>query len=113
MHLSLAVLELLVHTDPGTLPDTLTAYAIDVPVTSVEILAVESLPAHWRSDAAETRRVGDAWLRTGRTLALTVPSAVVSSDAERTVLLNPAHLGARALKVVSSEQFSFDHRLRR
>lgn len=113
VHLALAVLETLVHTDPDMLPDALTAYAIEVPMASVEILDIGVLPSDWRSDIGHTRRIGDAWLRAGQTLALTVPSAVVSSDAERNVLLNPAHVAARNIKVVSREPFSFDPRLRR
>jgi RES domain-containing protein len=110
-HLSLAVLESLVHYDVSFLPDDLTAYGVDVPDAMVERL--DGAPEDgWDTDPAfhASRAVGDAWLRAATGLALAVPSAVIPE--EHNVLLNPRHPDAAVLLVAaSSRPFSFDPRL--
>ena len=110
-HLSLAVLETLVHVDPADLPDNLLAHEIDVPGELVEELDAATLAEAWRTDLHVTRAVGDVWVRDRRSLALGVPSVVV--PAERNYLLNPLHPDATRLRVVSSAPFALDSRLGR
>jgi RES domain-containing protein len=110
--LSLAALELLVHTDPDLLPPRLVSFAVDVPdAATSETIDVASLPRDWRrhppGDA--TRDVGSAWLERGATLALRVPSAVVPS--EHNVVLNPAHRDFARLVIARPEAFVLDPRL--
>lgn len=113
-HLSLAVLEALVHTDPDLLPDDLTAYRVEVP----DDLAAPALAAYdagtlrgdWR-DPAVSVRLGEAWaaLDGPGGAVLVVPSLVVPQ--ERNVLVNPRHPDAGRVRVASSEPFAFDSRL--
>jgi RES domain-containing protein len=112
-HLSLAVLELLVHIDPGEIPTDLVALTIDVPDDiRVETLDVGSLPADWRAPEHEAcRRAGDAWLASLRTMVLRVPSAVVPE--EHNFLLNPLHPDAARARVAARRLFTFDLRLLR
>jgi RES domain-containing protein len=110
-HLSLAILELLVHVDPADLPDNLVSYEIVVPDDAVEELDENTLAPAWRTDLHVTRDVGDRWARASGMLALGVPSVIVPG--ERNYLLNPAHPDAAQLRVVSSAPFAFDERLGR
>jgi len=110
-HLSLAVLELLVHVDVSRIPEGLVAFGIDVPDDEVEELDLARLSDGWRTDSFHrgTREIGDGWAREGRSLGLVVPSAVVPG--ERNVLLNPLHPAAVRLRIAAREPFSFDARL--
>ncbi|MBI4545380.1 MAG: RES family NAD+ phosphorylase [Gemmatimonadetes bacterium] len=104
-HLSLAVLETLVHVDPADLPDGLLAYELEVPAALVEDLGAAELGPAWREDLRRTRALGDTWARHRRSLMLTVPSAVVPS--ERNLLVNPLHPAVGEVSVASAEPFVF------
>jgi RES domain-containing protein len=109
--LSLAALELLVHTDVPLVPPDLVAFEIEVPDTiPVETVDVASLPKDWRLPGHPScRAIGDTWLAEERTAVLRVPSAVVPE--EWNFLINPAHAAAKAIHVVGRRKFAFDSRL--
>lgn len=113
-HLSLAVLEKLVHLDPDLLPANLVAFEIEIPdePSSRERIPLADLPSDWKSQppASSTQEIGRAWLADAvRPGVLVVPSAIVPSESN--YLLNPAHRDAKRWAVVSSEPFRFDARL--
>jgi RES domain-containing protein len=112
--LSLAALEYLVHVDIEDAPSDLIAIEVEVPrgVREARVL-VSELPSDWNqvADHADCVRRGDLWLREGRTALLRVPSAVVPIEAN--VLLNPGHVDAARVRVISHEPFAFDRRLLR
>ena len=110
--ISLAHLELLVHVaDPGLLP-SYSVMELVLADADLEELGDADLPADWRSIPApkSTALIGDEWLDTTSSLALSVPSAIV--PLERNYLLNPNHRGFEEListaKVVDID---FDPRL--
>jgi RES domain-containing protein len=110
---ALAVLEVLVWTDPENVPEDLRLFEIEVPddasFTSVE---PRTLPADWTEPGSPACiEVGDRWLAAGESLALQVPSAVLPE--ERNLLVNPRHPEAVRVRVVDSRPFSFDLRLLR
>jgi RES domain-containing protein len=110
--LALAIVELLVHTDPDLIPADLTAFEIDVPDSvSQRSSPASELPAGWddQDDLSLARAVGDEWLRSHTTCILAVPSAIVPE--EMNYLINPTHPEAAAITIVSSRPFSFDPRL--
>lgn len=112
--LSLAALEYLTHVDVEDVPDDLIALEIELPDDApTEVLGASTLPRDWTRSEGHPACVaaGDGWARTGRTLALQVPSAVIPE--ERNVLLNPRHPAAERIRVVSARDFSFDLRLLR
>lgn len=106
-----ALLEILAHLDREDLPDDLQLIEIDIDDdVTFETVAPDMLPSSWRSDTAGTRSIGDAWLKSGRNLLLRVPSVL----APRTwnYLINPRHDGATAMRIVATERFPFDGRLK-
>ena len=109
--LSLAALELLVHTDVPLVPPDLVAFEIEVPdAIAVETVEVDTLPKDWRVPGHPScRSIGDSWLAEQRTAVLRVPSAVVPE--EWNYIINPAHRASKSIQVVGRRKFAFDSRL--
>ena len=109
--LSLAALELLVHTDVALVPPDLVAFEIEIPDTlEIESVDVADLPKEWRQPGHPAcRTIGDMWLAEERTPVLRVPSAVVPEESN--YIVNPAHRAAKSIHVVGRRKFTFDSRL--
>lgn len=110
-HLSLAILEILVHTGPDLMPDGFVKLEISIPEDiRRETRAASDLPARWRDGATrQTQSVGDLWVRAARSAALHLPSAVVPE--EENVLINPQHADAGRIAVLSQTPLGLDPRL--
>ena len=109
---SLAVLELLVHTDSDLLPGDLAIVELQVPdALRVEIVDPATLPSDWRAYPApeSLHAIGARWARARRGAILAVPSAV--NPGELNYLVNPDHPDAARVTVVSARRFVFDPRL--
>lgn len=108
--LALATLETLVHLDAAAPLPQFLAFSLAVPISAIEAAPPETggSPA---LALAESRKIGDRWLKSGRSLALWVPSAIVPM--ERNLLLNPAHPGFDQLELSEPITFPFDPRLRK
>ena len=109
--LSLAALETLVHADRRRFERDYVAFKLRIPEALVLELRDEDLPEDWRARAVSegARRAGDAWLTAQASVALSVPSAIVSE--ERNFLLNPEHPRFSELTVEDPRPFRFDARL--
>jgi RES domain-containing protein len=84
----------------GKIPDALTISKLDPYV----------LPADWYESRDESlREFGDEWIRSGKSVALLVPSAAIRG--EWNVLLNPAHTDFSQIRFRSPERFEFDARM--
>lgn len=91
-HLSLAVLEILVHSPTAEQREVPRALAeISVSESLIETLPRRRLPADFGSQSplAITQTIGDEWLESKRSVGLMVPSAIVTI--EHNLLLNPLH----------------------
>lgn len=111
-HLSLAVLEILVHTGPADFPDGMVKLEISVPERlSVERAQEKRLPASWRSMEANarTRRYGDRWIAGGQSAVLRIPSVVIPE--EDNLLINPDHPDMAHVSVIAQTPFTLDPRL--
>ena len=110
--LSLAALEYFVHLDPSLAPSDLVAIHAEIPGgLDIEFLETAALPADWRAYPApeRLRDLGTGWVRSGRTVILSVPSSVITH--ERNLLVNPAHPELARIRVGPPEPFSFDPRM--
>lgn len=115
-HLSLALLEQLVHLNPVELPDAFRAFAITLPDSAtLEIVSAAVAP----TDREACRRYGDGWAASRRSAGLIVPSVVIPAllepgeivTGERIILLNPLHPSARTWRITETS-FSIDARLK-
>jgi RES domain-containing protein len=108
---SLAILEVLVHTEDVSL---LAAYSIcDVsydPALATTV-AYESLPPDWDAvpSTDATQAIGDDWVASATSVLLRVPSVV--APGEFNLLVNPAHRKSPELAIGEFEPFRFDKRL--
>jgi len=68
-----------------------------------------ALPGNWPDDSVTTRRVGDRWLASRRSLLLRVPSVLVPETWN--VMVNPLHPEAALLKISAGYEHAFDLRL--
>ena len=109
---SLALLETLVRMNKRRRLSTYYAVPATFDDELVEGLEEEALPENWKAypEPEETRRLGDDWVASGRSLALSVPSVVVPR--ERNYLLNPRHPDfGGGVAVGEPERVVFDARL--
>lgn len=107
-----ALLEVLVHTeiDVEDLPVSLRYLEIDAPETlAVEDVDPQHLARQWRTSLATTRKLGDEWLRSGRTPLLRVPSVLTPSTWN--TLVNPAHAASREIRIIKAHKQAIDRRL--
>lgn len=112
-HASLAVLEILVHLKAPTLLPHYVLSSVEVPKSAVRVVRVEDLPDGWAESPSPPalRDMGDDWIKSGSSLALRVPSAVI--PIEFNLLLNPAHPDFAGLTVTGPAPFPLDPRLLR
>lgn len=108
---SLAVLEILIHLENT---DVLPAYslcAVHFDERVVTSLDHSRLPPTWRDSPSppELLTIGDAWIASGSSAMLKVPSAVVESESN--YLINPVHPDFASLVIEPPQPFTFDPRL--
>lgn len=104
-----AVLEFLAHLDGNSAPGNIAMAVGAIPASAVLVQSNE--PSTWskRPYRGDVRQVGDAWVAEGHSHALMVPSALCPD--EWNILLNPAHQGHAALRVVRLQPMELDARL--
>ena len=103
MNPSTVLLETLVHfgVDQEDRLNTFRVLKIEAPDSlSREILNPSALPKGWQNDLSVTQDIGDRWLSEARSRALTVPSVLFEDRSN--VILNPLHIDAHLLQIVSA-----------
>lgn len=103
-HLSLCVLEQLVHLSLTTIPVNWISLKIEIP-NKIKGDEITSLP---KTDH-EAKRIGDKWIQTKKSLYLKVPSSIIQT--EYNFLINPAHRDMKEIKIVDASPFKLDSRL--
>ena len=109
-HISLAVLEMLVHnrfTD-FTIDLNLLHIAIPDSITETEVNN-NKLKTAWINDFEYTRFMGDQFLKAGTHAILKVPSAVIQE--EHNFIINPLHADFKKIKIIQTIAFRTDKRL--
>lgn len=104
-----AMLEKLVHTN-GRMPKHQVCVTYEAP-DAIQVDSVEpmDLPGWREADTIASRKAGDTWLEKGDTAILRVPSVVF--DVERNVLINPAHVDFKRIRVIGIEPVRWDDRI--
>jgi RES domain-containing protein len=114
-HLSLAVCEVFVHVAAPEEADDMMSLSAEFAISEQEIerqkrWILDRLTDDWRElGNRATRALGDEWARSGRSVCMFVPSAVI--DGEWNILINPEHRDARQIKIVDTKPFQFDRRM--
>ena len=109
--LALAALELLVHLDHEQALASHYAIPVEFDESLVVTVAEGDLPDGFpgAETIPATQRLGDAWVASGSSPVLRVPSAVV--QVEYNYLFNPAHPNATEVEIGEARPFSYDSRL--
>ena len=110
--ISLAMLEMLVHEEPS-LVSSYSVFPVRFESALIENVNVVSMPPNWNTYPAPAAivKIGDDWLRSGRSVVLRVPSAIVASESN--YLLNPKHKDFSTIVIGSPEDLPIDSRLAR
>ena len=78
----------------------------------MEEIKETDLKAGWKDflQMPYTQAIGEEWVRTGKTVVLKVPSAIVPGDSN--FLLNPLHRDFKKIKLLETLPFQFDSRIK-
>lgn len=112
-NVSLAYLEIVMHLDISEdLPDDRVLVHIEIP-ENIEIIEEKKMPRDWNSFPYnnKTQQVFTKFCKEHKGAVLKVPSAIVTS--EYNYIINPLHSDASKIKVVKTERFSLDNRLKK
>ncbi|MEO6229412.1 MAG: RES family NAD+ phosphorylase [Ferruginibacter sp.] len=110
-HISLAVLEVLVHVKTYGRPVDYHLVSIEIPelINKPVIIEPQKLKLNWQDDATYGQFIGDDFLTNGKSILLKVPSAII--EEENNFIINPVHPDAGKTKIRSVKKFIFDKRL--
>lgn len=110
--ISLCALEIIVHVDPEDMPSDYYCFEVNVPA-GIRVYKIDAsgLPKEWRRYPPhhKTQQIGTEWLKSGSSVLLSAPSAVIPS--ERIYVLNPEHKDFEKIVIGDPELFRFDPRL--
>jgi RES domain-containing protein len=111
-HLSLAMIEYLVHLDPNHPPKDLMLARARVPDDLLKLqLRADALPSGWQDYPApeSLSLIGDRFVRSGKAAVLILPSALAPT--ENNWLLNPQHPHFQKIELERTEPFRYHPRL--
>jgi RES domain-containing protein len=109
--LSLATLEVMVHTPFYSALKNYVCIPVDFDSSLSQLITTEDLPDNWKADPIpkSVRDVGDRWVRNQESVILKVPSAIL--PVEYNYLINPSHPDFEKVVIHSPQKFAFDPRL--
>jgi RES domain-containing protein len=112
--ISLAAWETRAHFAKGeALPWNRYLVRVDVPddVWAAREILSRPPPVGWDAipEGLVSRAIGSAWLSSGRTALLAVPSVIIAE--EDNALINPQHPDARRITATKVRRFTYDHRV--
>ncbi len=110
---SLACLENVVHRNQIGLNQAFQVMTIEIP-DDIRVVSADmkKLPADWISyeNMPLTQQVGETWIEEGKSAIFKVPSSIIM--AEYNYLINPFHPDFKSIKLLKSEPFVFDRRIK-
>ena len=110
---SLACLENVVHRDKLGLTNAFNLMTIECPDgIKIKTIPLAGLPANWADydQMPQTQKTGANWVRENLSAILQVPSTIVED--EFNYLLNPAHPDFTSIRIIKTQPFVFDGRIK-
>ncbi len=107
-HISLALLEVLVHQNNATTNYFLQTLQLPTNKQSFQIIENNSLSNNWHNNINETQEIGATFLKNNNLLYSVVPSIIVKQ--ENNILINPTSTLINQLHIVNEEYFEVDKR---
>lgn len=110
---SLACLENVVHRDKLGLSRVFNILTIECPdAIKIKAIHLKDLPANWIDfdQMLITQSIGEKWIKDNETAILRVPSSIVSEEVN--YLINPKHPDFGQIKIVKTQPFVFDSRIK-
>lgn len=111
---SLACLENVVHRNQLGLSALFRVMTIEIP-DAIQIKTIDGnhLPDNWKDfeNMHLTQKIGDTWVSKMETALLKVPSSII--EMEYNYLINPLHVDSKRIKLLHTEPFVFDERIKR
>lgn len=108
--ISLATLEMLVHTTFEEYAISLDMMFIDIPdALDFKEIKADKLKKDWQLDLSYTQYIGDEFIKSNDTAILKIPSAII--EEEHNYLGNPLHNDFKNLKIIKIRAFMPDKRL--
>ena len=111
-NLALAVLEILANNKRHLILEQYGYIEIQLPENlTLSKMEIEMEDVSWRTMSYSKRTIsyGTGWLKSNSTLALSVPSAVLSQ--ENNLLINPNHLDFSSIKIIKKGLLNLDGRV--
>lgn len=108
--IEIALLENIVHLPANLIPNFM-LLTLQIPVDSIQIIAVVDLPGNWYKQPAPEilAEIGEDWVKSNSTIALKVPSVIVPTS--NNYVLNCSHPNYKKVKIVEQQSFPLDTRL--
>lgn len=108
---SLACLENMVHRSFLELNIPYCCMVIEIP-EEIEMANTRSIKGSWfdPENIRICQDIGEQWIKNSRSPVLKVPSAII--DKEFNYVINMKHDGFAGIKLINTETFIFDHRLK-
>lgn len=110
---SLACLENVVHRSQLGLNQLFSVMTIEIPdELKKDFVDHRQLPDNWREfqQMPLTQAIGEKWITDGKTAIIQVPSAIIEEEVN--YLLNPQHPDFKKIKLLRTEMFVFDVRIK-
>ena len=110
---ALACLENVVHRSQFGLNQLFKVMTIEVDdQIKIERIQLKDLPADWNefTRMPYTQAIGEKWIKERTAAVLAIPSSVISEEVN--YLLNPSHPDFKQIKLISTCDFIFDHRIK-
>jgi RES domain-containing protein len=111
---ALACLENIVHRSGEGLNSLFKVLVIELPdKVKITNININRLPFSWfdYKNYHLTQKIGDGWIEKKQTCILQVPSAIIKN--EYNFIINPSHTDYKLIKIVRTEDFEFDPRLKK
>jgi RES domain-containing protein len=110
---SLACLENVVHRNQMGLSQLFSILTIECPYhIKIKKISLNDLPENWADygEMTKTQSIGERWIRENETAILQVPSSIVNEEVN--YLINPNHPDFASIKLIKTQPFVFDDRIK-